>query len=108
MITELERVYGENEIYRTFFRFDEKYKNYVEQNKSVKGFRGKCYADWFPLDIDDKDLDAAWHKTLAFINLLKYDYEYDVKHIFFSGSKGINPDTVLWICSAERKDAANF
>jgi len=90
VITELERVYGANEIYRTIFRFDEKYKNYVEQNKSVKGFRGKCYADWFPLDIDDKDLDAAWHKTLAFINLLKYDYEYDVKHIFFSGSKGFH------------------
>jgi len=90
VITELESVYGKNEVYRTIFRFDDDYRRHFEKTKSVGQFAGKCYADWMPFDIDDEDLSKAWSAAKAVINLLNYDYSFDVQHIFFSGAKGFH------------------
>jgi len=76
--------------YRTYFRFTDDYLKYYERTKSVKGYSGKCYADFIPIDIDDEDLKNAWLKTKELISFLDFDYGFDVQHLFFSGSKGFH------------------
>lgn len=81
---------GKSECYRSIYRFDKSYFDYCQENKSVSGYDGKCYADYLPMDIDDKNLNMAYRKTEIAINVLKMDYEFDVQHLFFSGSKGFH------------------
>ena len=81
---------GKTDCYRTYFRFGDDYKIYFEKHKTVAGYSGMCYADAIPIDIDDQDLKQAWHKTNTLIELLHYDYEFDVRHLFFSGASGFH------------------
>ena len=40
--------------------------------------------------IDEHDLENAWRKTDILIKLLHCDYEFEVRHLFFSGAKGFH------------------
>jgi len=78
------------DCYRTYFRFQKDYLNHFNKRNTVKGYSGKCYSDFIPVDIDDNDLNSAYDKTKYFIELLNIDFEFTVQHIFFSGSKGFH------------------
>jgi len=78
------------DCFQTYFRFNSNYLNYFQENGSVKGYKGKCYADFLPIDIDNNNLDESYSTTKTLIELLYCEYDYDVEHIFFSGSKGFH------------------
>ena len=43
---------GKTDTGRTYFRFNEDYRDYWESNKSVKDYSGPFFADYIPIDID--------------------------------------------------------
>ena len=81
---------GEMDCYRTWFRFGEDYLRHFKRIKTVRGYDGKCYCDFIPIDIDNEDLNISWQQTKQFIELLRIDYEFEPLHLFFSGSKGFH------------------
>ncbi len=89
------------ECYRTTFRFDQAYPAYLLNNKnSVKGYRGRCYADFIFIDIDAPDLSVSHKITRDFLRYLEqqYDVPLDALCIYFSGCKGFHveiPVTLL-------------
>jgi hypothetical protein len=89
-LTNLEIPEGKKDCYRTIFRFDERYKHHCEKTGSVSGFKGICYADWLPFDIDEKKLDLAYGKTKEAIELLRVNYDVDAVYLYFSGCKGFH------------------
>jgi hypothetical protein len=89
-ITKIKNYSGQFECYRTVFRFNNSYKMHFDNTKSVSGFRGNCYADWLPIDIDSQDLNEAYGKTKTVIEMLKLDFDYDAYYLFFSGAKGFH------------------
>jgi len=89
-VTTLRNFTGKPECYRSIFRFDERYVAYHKEHGSISGYKGKCIADWLPIDIDDDNIGVAYRKTELIIHLLRYDYDFGVKHLFFSGSKGFH------------------
>ena len=95
-VRELDKCAGKTEVYRTVFRFNESFKRWYEDNKSVRGYTGKHYADWLPIDIDidkergEKTLEDSYQKARQVIRILVTEYDYEPQHIFFSGSKGFH------------------
>lgn len=89
-ITKFKAPIGQTDCYRTVFRFNENYLKHFQTQNTVRGFRGTCYADWLPIDIDSEDLNNAYKKTKESIEILKLNYDIDIKHIFFSGAKGFH------------------
>ena len=82
---------GKTDCYRTIFRFGEDYlSHYQNNNKSVKFYNGKCYFDWMPIDIDNKDLGEAHRMTSEIIDILAADFDIEVRYLFFSGAKGFH------------------
>jgi hypothetical protein len=45
------------EMYRSYYHFDESFREHVEENGSVKGYEGACYLDYIHLDIDKGEID---------------------------------------------------
>lgn len=81
------------ECYTSFFRYDESINKHYESNyQSLGGFKGDCYSDWLPIDIDRKDLLEAKNVAIQFIQFLEQDFEVSPSNlrIFFSGSKGFH------------------
>jgi len=84
---------GKTDCYRTYFRYPEEFKALVEKTKSVKGYSGMAYADWFPIDFDDKDNPAnAAQAARNFVARVSLELDVDTKQIpmFFSGAKGFH------------------
>ena len=79
-----------SDCYRTWFRFPEEYNHHFGKMKTVKGYNGKCYCDFIPIDIDNTDLNISWEQTRQFIETLRIDFEFEPLHIFFSGHKGFH------------------
>ena len=50
--TEKEYMFGQKELYRSYYTFDDELKNYVSNNTSVKNFTGKSYINKIILDVD--------------------------------------------------------
>ena len=106
-LTKLKIPQGSRDCYRTIFRFTEEFPRYVATNisfktnkPSVKGYRGTCYADYFPIDIDDVDLNKSLEKSRNVLNRLSnlYDVELSQIRCFFSGAKGFHimlPDALF-------------
>jgi len=89
-ITTFNNYTGQTDCYRTVFRFDKDYLEHFEKNNTVAGFKGKCYADFLPIDIDSENLIDAYKKAKYCIYVLKVDYDYEVQYLFFSGKKGFH------------------
>lgn len=80
------------DCYITYFRFPKEYKEHCDKNNSVAGYKGKCYSDFFYMDVDNQDLKQA-HNTVK--NLLLYieselELSLHVVEVFFSGAKGFH------------------
>jgi len=81
------------DCFKTIFRFKEEYISYWESNNySSSGFRGDCYSDFIPIDIDHKDLNQALVITRNFIQWLYCELDVPLEAIetFFSGFKGFH------------------
>jgi len=92
------KVENRPDCYRTFFRYPEEFKRYFDRNikdgkRSVRGYSGWAYADFFPIDIDcSDDLGKAHDITKTFLARIGHEYEVDITAlpIFFSGAKGFH------------------
>ena len=89
---EIQPVKRDFESYISLFPFDASIKDYVLQNGSISGFKGKHYLPYILFDIDiDGDLDGAKQSTIQLINELgKKGIKSDELYIFFSGNKGFH------------------
>jgi hypothetical protein len=86
------------ECYTTWARFADDFRDYVRENQSVKGFKGKAYSDYLWLDVDAKDendqpdpekaLEGALRLVLSLTTYAAVD-EADLR-IYFSGAKGFH------------------
>jgi len=90
---------SDTDCYCTYFRYPEKFQKHFSKNKndkgqhSVGGYKGFAYADYFPIDIDDKDnLEEALKTAKEIMSKFQFDYDVDVYSlpIFFSGNKGFH------------------
>jgi len=83
---------GQAECYRTYFRYPEEFRKHVEKTKSVKGYSGFAYSDWFPVDIDSNNLEEALKAARDFLIKIGLTFEVELKSlpIFFSGAKGFH------------------
>jgi len=90
IVSEVKFPQGQVDCYRTWYRFPVEYLEHFQSLKTVKGYEGKCYCDFIPIDIDNDDLTISWELTKQFIELLHIDFDFDVRHLFFSGSKGFH------------------
>lgn len=91
-INELKLPKNSNDCYRTVYRYPEEFKQYFDIKGTVKGYAGSVYADFFPIDIDNNDLQQAHKTAIQALNELLYSYEIDLDNlrIFFSGNKGFH------------------
>ncbi|MGV8123122.1 MAG: DnaB-like helicase C-terminal domain-containing protein [Candidatus Xenobiia bacterium LiM19] len=83
---------GQAECYRTYFRYPEEFRKHVEKTKSVKGYSGFAYSDWFPVDIDSSNLEEALKAARDFLMKIGLTFEVELRSlpIFFSGAKGFH------------------
>jgi len=82
---------GKKDTGRTYFRFAQDFLDYCEANKTVRGFSGKCYADYIPIDIDvDGNIEEALKISREFLQFVQAEFEVYIDQIpvWFSGSKG--------------------
>ncbi len=91
-VDELKVPEGAVDCYRTIFRYPESFKSHYDLNKTVRGYRGLAYADFFPMDIDSDDLEKAHQDVKELLNNLLSHYEIDLDTIwiYFSGAKGFH------------------
>ena len=82
----------ETEFYHTIFQFDEELINHIHLTGQSRGFKGKCYEQFFPFDIDrENDLELARQDTLRLIEFFKgHGIESEDCQIYFSGGKGFH------------------
>lgn len=88
------------DCYRTVYRYPDAFKQHFDQKKSVAGYIGPVYADFFPVDIDSSDLEEAFSETRRLLERLHLKYDANLSHIrcYFSGSKGFHvmiPDALI-------------
>ncbi|MCH7549312.1 MAG: primase C-terminal domain-containing protein [Candidatus Krumholzibacteriota bacterium] len=82
---------NKTDCFASYFRFDEAFNQFVEENKSVTGFTGLCVADFLPFDIDgDKNSDTAYLSMLTFITRLREQYDCHNFAVLYSGCKGFH------------------
>lgn len=81
------------ECYTTYFQYSDELLDHVKKTGSVRRFNGSCWANFFPLDVDDSaDLEKSLNGTRAIVTKLRDDCEIDPKNlrIYFSGAKGFH------------------
>ena len=80
------------DCYRTYFRYPVEFAEHVKKTMSVKNYAGFAYADWFPIDIDDSDIERALDTTRDLLSRLEINMDIDVRMlpVFFSGAKGFH------------------
>lgn len=80
------------ERYCSMFYFDKTAEQYVELNKSIRGFDGQigCEALW--LDIDNEDLNIALSDARELVKYMNRDFSLNPEflRIYFSGNKGFH------------------
>ncbi len=83
---------GVADCYRTVYRYPEAFKAHFDAHGTVSGYAGAVYADFFPVDIDNADLETALQTARKALNELLHTYEVDldVLRLFFSGKKGFH------------------
>lgn len=80
------------DCYRTVYRYPDAFKSHFDDKRSVSGYTGPVYADYFPIDIDSSDLEKALQETRRLLERLHINYDVDLSQIrcFFSGAKGFH------------------
>jgi hypothetical protein len=95
----LMKKYRYYECYTTYFLYPEKIKEHVKKKCntctmtcSVSGYDGAAYAHYFPIDIDNKELQRAHQTAKQLVRFLLNEYLSDRKAIlaYFSGSAGFH------------------
>jgi len=91
-ITKFRVPIGQVDCYRTVYRYPQAFKEHVDKTGSVAGYRGPVYADFFPLDIDDDELEKAHETARRVLDNLFINYEVDLDQLryYFSGAKGFH------------------
>lgn len=92
-ITKLQMPDDRKECYITYFRFESTFYNHCQEKGTVRGYYGKCYANWLFIDIDDaNDLLRAHDTAKNMVLYLESEYEVNIDEleIYFSGSKGFH------------------
>lgn len=89
------------EAYLSAFTFGSEFRQYLEVNRTTRGYRGPTFAPWLWFDIDRaEDLEAATRdaQRLCAATVERYGMDGDALLIFFSGSKGyhIGLPSTLW------------
>ena len=81
----------ESEAYLSAFAFPAEFRDYLQANRTTKGYAGSCGAGWLWFDIDcDGNLEHATGQTRRLCAGLvdRYRIDGDALLVFFSGSKG--------------------
>lgn len=83
------------DVYKTYFRYPQAFVDHFNKQKpkSVKGYNGFAYADFFPIDIDAKDnLPKALELFQRVLETLEAKHNVNLNEIrmYFSGSKGFH------------------
>jgi len=88
------------EHYATYFRYTDDMIEYFKNNidaktgkNSVGGYRGEHYADYLPIDVDEKEnIAKALKSTRHILNTLENQYGLDLGtvKVYYSGSKGFH------------------
>ena len=104
---------SKRDCYRSYYRHQVEFSQYVQKNRSVSGWNGACYSDYLWLDIDrPDDLDAALETARYMVNRLEQLYEVprSTLRIYFSGAKGfhIGIDTRYFGLAPSEKFPAQF
>ncbi|SFR15353.1 DnaB-like helicase C-terminal domain-containing protein [Desulfoscipio geothermicus] len=91
-ITKFKVPIGKTDCYRTVYRYPEAFKQHFENKKTVAGYQGPVYADLFPIDIDDENLEQAHDNARRVLDRLAAAYDVDLQQVkcFFSGAKGFH------------------
>ncbi len=79
-------------FYTTYFRYTRDILEYLKKQGSLREYNGACFADYLPIDIDNRSLNEAQRIAIEFIQYLEYIYEVSPEciSIYFSGSKGFH------------------
>lgn len=78
-----------NEMYRSYYMFDDTLQAHVIANKSVKGYNGLVYPDRLIIDLDKGDIDGEnLQNYLKHVCNELFDFGIDSRHvnIWFSGT----------------------
>ena len=78
-----------NEMYRSYYMFDNTLQSHVINNKSVKGYKGLVYPDKLIIDLDRGDIDGEnLQNYLKHVCNELFDFGIDSRHvnIWFSGT----------------------
>ena len=76
VVYNLKDTQGKTDTGRTYFRFNEDYRDYWESNKSVKDYSGPCFADYIPIDIDRDSIPEAIETVQNFIAKVFFDHHH--------------------------------
>ena len=76
--------------YATIHRFDQSFRDYLSERKTVKGFRGPSYTPWLIFDFDDPKITESHRRTQQFVREITdgFGAPKDQVVIYFSGRKG--------------------
>lgn len=82
---------GKSETYCTYFRYNSEMTEHFRKRGTVRGYQGKAYADWLPIDIDSENLEEAQMLLRHLIsNLETHDIDINSCRFYFSGAKGFH------------------
>lgn len=90
-LNDFPKVEGQTDTYCTYFRYPIDMIEHYNEKHSVKGYQGKAWADWLPIDIDSDNLQQAQFGLQALVmNLEDYGIDVDTCRFYFSGAKGFH------------------
>jgi len=92
-LSDIKEKYDLNECFRSWNRYTYDIRDYQQTNRgSLKGYKGKCVADFLPIDIDNKDLDNSLKSSRKIIDTLRNKYIIPVEALilYFTGAKGFH------------------
>lgn len=80
------------DCYRTVYRYPEAMREHFKLRKTVSGYDGMVYADFFPVDIDSPKLEDSLERARLVLKQLAVRFDVDLEAIrcFFSGAKGFH------------------
>jgi hypothetical protein len=83
--------------FATYFFFSDELLTYMSaqsdvSSPSISGYRGKVWAPFVAIDLDDRELMPAWEaaKRLSALLLEEWSVNSDALQIYFSGAKGFH------------------
>jgi len=88
---DFKKLESKEDVYSTYFRYDQTMLEHYKTLRSVKGFKGKAWSDWLPVDVDSDNLEESHYYVKAIINKLsEAGINTKTCRYYFSGSKGFH------------------